>query len=136
MAGLSARAWRALALVCVTVVGVLVIGAAHLGRWPPAPAAAPGPTSGRAPTVDDAGHVLIANDQWLWTSTDDGRTWEQRPLGMPHDRHAIAVVLAAGRSLIVATAGPNLGTPPDLTLLRSDAGDSWRELRLPRRPGS
>jgi photosystem II stability/assembly factor-like uncharacterized protein len=84
-----------------------------------------------APVVDDAGRLLVANDQLLWTSLDDGRTWEQRPLLLPPGRHAIAVVFAAGRSLIVATAGPNLGVPPDLTLLRSDAGSSWSEIRLP-----
>lgn len=87
-----------------------------------------------APFVDDAGRLLVANDQLLWTSSDDGRSWEQRPLGLPLGRHAIAVVFAAGRSVIVATAGPNLGAPPDLTLLRSDGGLAWREVRLPRRP--
>jgi hypothetical protein len=28
--------------------------------------------------VDDAGHVLVADDQTLWTSGDDGRTWQLR----------------------------------------------------------
>jgi photosystem II stability/assembly factor-like uncharacterized protein len=89
-----------------------------------------------APFVDDAGRLLIANDQLLWTSSDDGRTWDQRPLGLPRGRHAVAVVFAGGLSLIVASAGPNLGSPPDLTLLRSDRGGSWREIGLPRRPAS
>ncbi len=80
---------------------------------------------------DDKGHMQLADDRWLWTSTDYGRTWQGRSLPLPKNVHAVGVLAARADGLVIAGwRGPRI--PGDLVLLGSrDSGAHWTEIPLP-----
>jgi len=96
-------------------------------REPPTPA-----TFFAAPISDDAGRLLMTDSQRLWTSADEGRTWQARPLRLPSGAQALATVAAvAGAVFVVAVRQTPPGTPGVALLRAPDGGVTWTEIRLP-----
>ena len=94
------------------------------------------------PAFDDTGRLLLADDQRLWISRDEGRTWEAHPMQIPSGYHAAALVSAHGGVLYALalrpppeslSQRPSEATIGQLWLLRSrDGGIRWTEVALPR----
>lgn len=84
-----------------------------------------------APVFDDAGHLLVADDRLLWTSTDLGGSWRSRPLPLAAGGRALAVIPAQrGALFVVVERGSGAGARA--ALLRSvDGGGHWAERPLP-----
>lgn len=96
-------------------------------REPPPPA-----TFFAAPIVDDTGRLLMADSQRLWTSADEGRTWQTRPVRLPSGAQALATVAAVAGAVFVVAERQTPSRTPGVALLRSrDGGASWTEIRLP-----
>jgi hypothetical protein len=83
------------------------------------------------PVLDVAGHLLLTDDQLLWVSADDGRTWRGRSLGVPTGIHALSVIAAPPDALVVAAQRARPSAASDLTLIRSVGSGPWTEIPLP-----
>lgn len=98
------------------------------------------PLSQSAPAFDGGGHLLVLDDQRLWASSDDGRTWRLRTIRMPAGAR-IATLLRTGHGALFAAAwrsGPgatSAGAPlqvgADLLLRSRDGGAHWSTIPLP-----
>jgi photosystem II stability/assembly factor-like uncharacterized protein len=113
--------------------------------WSPEPTlSSPLPGS---PTFADDGRLLLADGRQLWTSGDDGRTWQAQSMQMPAGMYALSVLSARGDALFAAAwrlpqgsdnprgqvpTGP-VPAASELLLLRSrDGGSHWTNVPLPR----
>jgi hypothetical protein len=94
------------------------------------------------PAFDDTGRLLLVDDQRLWISTDEGRTWQGHAIQMPPGERTVALFSARGGALFALAwhpapeslrRGPSRANSGQLGLLRSrDGGDRWIEVALPR----
>lgn len=135
LAGVSARAWRAMALVGLALVAVAVVAFAHLHRGPvgtaPArPSAPPAPPDRWGlllASFGDADHGVVVMSETsgvrdTYVTADAGHTWQPRHVGVSAttflDPHRAIAVEAAPRPRLESTA---------------DAGRSWVQLSTPVR---
>lgn len=110
--------------------------------WPWAAEPAPSFSALSWPAFEDTGRLLLTDDQRLWTSGDEGRTWQAHPMQMPPGYHPTALVSAHGGVLFAlawrpppgsSSQRPSEATIGQLGLLRSrDGGTRWTEVALPR----
>src|SRR5262249_51298488 len=56
--------------------------------WPWAPEPALSLSAWSWPAFDGTGRLMLMDDQRLWISRDEGRTWQAHPVHMPHGDHA------------------------------------------------
>jgi hypothetical protein len=94
------------------------------------------------PAFDDTGRLLLVDDQRLWISSDEGRTWQGHTIQMPPGERIVALFSARGGALFALAwrpapeslrQGPSVANSGQLGLLRSrDGGARWIEVALPR----
>jgi photosystem II stability/assembly factor-like uncharacterized protein len=88
----------------------------------------PGPySSGNSPRVDDRGALLLLDESRLWTSTDEGQSWNVRPVVPPSGGRPLQMVPAIQGALFMVA-----GDSDPTALLRStDRGAHWLPIKLP-----
>lgn len=94
------------------------------------------------PAFDDTGRLLLMDDQRLWISRDEGRTWQGHAIRMPPGERVLALFSARDGALFALAwrpapeslrRGPLVANSGQLGLLRSrDGGAQWIDVALPR----